>query len=592
MPQSFFRMRTWLFVAFMALSAIPVFILAAWVEQSAVTKEMESVREKHLGIAKNLSSALSRYVKDVESGFKLIAYNLFERKEINISRDFLAGLHIAGIFIVDADNRFVSESKPNSNKFFSDMPAELLVTLRKAASAQDGKVAFSDIARCGGKPAFFLGLALPRGNLAVGVLWPNYIIEMQKAISFGKDGHSMIVDRKGRVVAHPNKEWQEASQDASKISPVQAMMRGETGVSIFYSPPKQADMIAGHTVVPEVGWGVMVPQPIAELHARARQVKGVALGITFAGMLIAGLISWWLSKFLSSPIELVRNAAARIAEGHLDARVGALSAKAPVELRDLTCAFNRMGDQLVAANRAKEAFLAVMSHELRTPLNHMLGFCQVIERRAKDAEMLKYLSRIMGSGKYLGGLIDGLLDFSRMRTGKFDLALQECSINDLIASLVERRLLEPPGGISIEHAFDPACGRVTCDPRCIGQVFDNLVDNAIKFSPGGGTIRLRTHARRGEVWISVQDEGIGIEEGDLALIFERFRQGEKNYLTRKFGGMGIGLSLAKEIVERHGGHIWVETKLNKGSTFTFALPERGPVATEDEPSVSVKKEIL
>jgi len=125
--------------------------------------------------------------------------------------------------------------------------------------------------RDGGEPEFFVLLALEDGRLAIGCLGTDYIRQVQRAIAFGERGHSMIVDRTGRVVAHLNAKWEASSKDASKVSVVAKMMRGETGVATFFSPPMQADMIAGHTVVPEVGWGVMVPQPPAEMVKRARR---------------------------------------------------------------------------------------------------------------------------------------------------------------------------------------------------------------------------------------------------------------------------------------------------------------------------------
>jgi len=145
----------------------------------------------------------------------------------------------------------------------------LISELREIAGAAGGEVVITDLMRSKDQPVFFVVQQLDSGRFAMGALGLEYIRSVQRSIAFGERGHSMIVDVRGVVVAHPNGEWERISKNASKLSVVGKMMRGETGVATFYSPPMQADMIAGHTVVPEIGWGVMVPQPMSELVARA-----------------------------------------------------------------------------------------------------------------------------------------------------------------------------------------------------------------------------------------------------------------------------------------------------------------------------------
>jgi HAMP domain-containing protein len=173
------------------------------------------------------------------------------------------------------------------------------------------------------KAVFYVVMALDDGELMIGSLDPAFIRQVQRSITFGERGHSMIVDATGRVVAHPNAEWEASSKDASKLSVVQKMMRGETGVTQFYSPPMAADMIAGHTTVPGVGWGVMVPQPMSELAARAREVRNATIIVSAIGIVIASVIAWLLARFLAAPIVAVARATSAVATGSYDIRPSA-----------------------------------------------------------------------------------------------------------------------------------------------------------------------------------------------------------------------------------------------------------------------------
>ena len=228
-------------------------------------------------------------------------------------------------------------------------------------------------------------------------------------------------------------------------------------------------------------------------------------------------------------------------------------------------------DRAEEANQAKSEFLSNMNHELRSPLNAIIGFSDVVMLNSRDAETVNLVSKVKDAGKYLAHLIEDLLDLDRIEVGGVRLDLQEVPLNRIVASTVETQLSQLPKGFSLECTLDPACGSVVCDPTRIRQVLQNLLDNAVKYSPEGGTLRIRTWLETGEVRVSVQDEGMGIAPEHQKVIFERFRQIESGH-RRRAGGLGIGLSLAQRLLALHGGRIWVESRAGAGSTFTFAFP--------------------
>ncbi len=235
------------------------------------------------------------------------------------------------------------------------------------------------------------------------------------------------------------------------------------------------------------------------------------------------------------------------------------------------------GRQLEAASRHKSEFLANMSHELRTPLNAIIGFSEVLLERMfgeVNEKQTEYLQDILSSGQHLLSLINDILDLSKIEAGRMELALAPFHLPQALENaliLVKERAARH--GIRLDLDVDPRLGEIVGDERKIKQVLLNLLSNAVKFTPEGGQISLKAGLRDGSVEISVSDTGIGIAPEDQGAIFEEFRQVGRDD-ARKQEGTGLGLTLTKKFVEMHGGRIWVESEVGRGSTFRFTLPTR------------------
>jgi GAF domain-containing protein len=233
------------------------------------------------------------------------------------------------------------------------------------------------------------------------------------------------------------------------------------------------------------------------------------------------------------------------------------------------------GRQLEAANRHKSEFLANVSHELRTPLNAIIGFSEVLGERLfgeLNEKQAEYTEDILSSGRHLLSLINDILDLSKIEAGRMEL---EVTTFDLPLAIENALLLirerASRHGIKLDRVVDDRLGDFTGDERKVKQILVNLLSNAVKFTPEGGKMRVRAALDDGSVKISVSDTGVGIAPEDHEAIFEEFRQVGSNY-AQKREGTGLGLSLTRKFVEMHGGKIWVESELGKGSTFTFTLP--------------------
>jgi GAF domain-containing protein len=231
--------------------------------------------------------------------------------------------------------------------------------------------------------------------------------------------------------------------------------------------------------------------------------------------------------------------------------------------------------QIEAANRHKSEFLANMSHELRTPLNAIIGFSEVLGERLfgeLNEKQAEYTDDILSSGRHLLSLINEILDLSKVEAGRMELELATFDLPlaiDNARTFVRERATRH--GITVDLKVDERLGEFLGDERKIKQILLNLLSNAVKFTPEGGRIGINARQTNGAVEISVTDTGIGIALEDQPRIFEEFRQVGSDY-EHKSEGTGLGLTLAKKFVELHGGRIWVESEVGKGSTFTFTLP--------------------
>jgi CheY-like chemotaxis protein len=216
-----------------------------------------------------------------------------------------------------------------------------------------------------------------------------------------------------------------------------------------------------------------------------------------------------------------------------------------------------------------------MSHELRTPLNSIIGFSEVLNRKMYgpiNEKQEDYLHDIIGSGRHLLSLINDILDISKVEAGRMDLELSRFSLATILENgqrMVRETALRY--GVTLELEVDPVIGEIHADERKIKQVMFNLLSNAVKFSSQGGVVKVSAQRTGDEIQVAVGDTGIGISPEDQAHIFEEFhRAGRKDVRDRE--GTGLGLAVAKRMVELHGGRIWVESQPGAGSTFTFTLP--------------------
>ncbi len=226
-----------------------------------------------------------------------------------------------------------------------------------------------------------------------------------------------------------------------------------------------------------------------------------------------------------------------------------------------------------ALETLRSDFVATASHELRTPMTSISGAARTLLRHGEQLPPERhrdFLEMIVGESDRLARIVDQILVASRIEAGKIDVSFERCDATGIARSVVEAARHRAPSGIEL-HLDAPDRLEVDCDPDRLRQILGNILDNAIKYSPDGGDVRVELHAENDRVRFVVQDEGMGFEPSAAEAIFERFHRLDPQQ-TRGIGGTGLGLYIARELVRRMGGKIWAESERGRGAAFSFELP--------------------
>lgn len=357
---------------------------------------------------------------------------------------------------------------------------------------------------------------------------------------------------------------------------------------------------------------VMVPMDMFISNLKQNMLRDF---IFLIAVLVVTLVSIYLllERLVAAPLNDLKKAAVQVGAGNLD--IDLSNIKAQGEIKELAMQFQSMATQLrelynnleqqvekrteelqqanevlrkkqqeleeanlklERANQHKSIFLATMSHELRTPLTSIIAFAELLLESLpeKDGATRQSLMEIKNSGENLLSLINNLLDMAKIEAGRHELHLETLDLVDVIDS-VERVItpLASKKNIDFRTNFLTEIPLFKADPEKIRRAIENLAGNAVKFTPEGGTVEIEVDywPQSQEVVVRVKDTGIGIKKEEQALIFERFYQVD-NSNSRRYRGTGLGLALAKELVEMHGGRIELESEPGKGSVFTVVLP--------------------
>ncbi|WP_299472753.1 EAL domain-containing protein [uncultured Roseibium sp.] len=336
------KLRYFLLTLFLFLSVTPLLLFQAWPHSEVLEGELDEVHERHLLLARNLAAALERYYRDLVTTFDLLLDTPETWSDAKTMLRVLDNLSFRHVCIADWETGRVTLTLASASAPCPKVIPQAEFERLKSLVTPEG-VAFGPVVETPDGENVLHMVKRSGDSLAVGAVKTTYFRELGEAISFGVRGHAAIVDNHGRALSHPLADWVATRKDMSMISAVQRMLARETGVEIFYSPALKGDMIAGFTYVHPVGWGVMIPQPIAELQQKADDARRSAVIVLVIGVASALALALLVSLRVVRPIEQITRASSRIAGGEMSLpEVQGSSRFLPIEFNELSKRFREM----------------------------------------------------------------------------------------------------------------------------------------------------------------------------------------------------------------------------------------------------------
>lgn len=379
-----------------------------------------------------------------------------------------------------------------------------------------------------------------------------------------------MADRTGRIAFHtgkPDLRW--AERDASGYLPVRTALEGKLFVGEVPDSLLGDQRMVVATATPQYGWVVGISIPVDAALAPVRDAVRDGL-IIFAGVVAISIgLALLMAQFLSRPLRRLTEYAVALGRGELGRRVKITTGD---ELERLGDSFDAMADEVQRALRLRDEFLGVASHELRTPLTVIKAYAQWLLTRETDQDKRGVLQIMVRHADRIDELLREMLTVSELRAGRVELHPQRFDLAALVREVVTGMQTLSEKHRLLLRVDGPAM--VDADRDQIEVVLTHLIDNAIRYSPKGGDVEATVAKGDGQVVVAVKDQGIGIPEERQRHVFEPFFQIQP--AIAGYGGMGLGLYISKEILQRHGGRIWFESKEGQGSTFYFSLPLPSP----------------
>jgi signal transduction histidine kinase/CheY-like chemotaxis protein/HPt (histidine-containing phosphotransfer) domain-containing protein len=451
-------------------------------------------------------------------------------------------------------------------------------------------------------------------NVVIAEVNLRFIWDLVAGIRVGNTGKAYVVDRLGVLIAHPDLWPALRRSDLSGHPDVRAALYGVGPPSggLVKEDLSGQRVLSTYATVPSLGWLVFVELPLSEAYAPIYASIGRSTFLLIVLLAVAALVSLWLSRRMTVPIQMLTQGARRIGSGDLEQR---LAIKTGDELEALGDQFNRMAAHLresyatlerkviertselekardhalaehdaaerarsaaVAANETKSRFLAVVSHELRTPLNGVMGVLQLLDDGRLTEVQRRHLATAAASGETLIALVDAILEYARLEASTEALETRDFRLDQLIETAADLMRPQAVGkGLSFDLTCDPSIRTsVHGDPVRLNRILLNLIGNAIKFTPTGGISVRATIERRDDQTLLraiVRDTGIGIAPDMHERIFEDFVQADDS-IARRFGGTGLGLAIARRLTRLMRGDLTVESTPGNGSVFTLGVP--------------------
>ena len=580
------RLRTHLIFLTLA-TVVPVVLFAVGLIIYHTQLERSSLERGMRDTARALALALDRDVNDIKTGVEALAGSRYLNAPVDLAHFYEEATTVSKGFggwavLSDPGGRQVLNTSRPLGAALPIPTVASLEMMQNVAASRKTFVSNIFVGAVSRQPAVIVAVPVIRDDQVRYVLDfpfpPTQFTDLLREASLSRGWIAVITDREGGVVARvPDAAAvvgkQEGQEWANQTTRDEGFLKGD----VLRGPP----VYAAYKRSKETGWVVGVAAPIKLVDAGIRRSQ---LALSSGGVLLLAIacgLAYVLGKRIAAPIVALADslkagpvaplppAQSRVSEVE-DLRLALEEARTAARRAELAHAARREAE---AANRAKDDFLAVLSHELRTPLNATFGWVRMLRSGRLDSGSAAHaLEVIERNVTQQSRLISDLLDASRIVFGRLELSLQRLDLPGLVAEVVESvRPAAEIRGIVFKSELDPDAGPVHGDPDRLRQVIENILGNAIKFTPQDGAVTVRL-VRDADACLTVSDTGRGIDGDLLPHIFERFKQSDSTS-TRAHAGLGLGLAIVRHLVELHGGRVRAESAgLGQGATFTVILP--------------------
>ncbi|MDJ0717593.1 MAG: ATP-binding protein [Prochloraceae cyanobacterium] len=605
---------------------VPLILIAIFYASNRGTKTIRSEAEENLRLRANvLVNDINRWnemnvlaLKNLSRQENIRSMEASEQKSILVEivhtyQHFYRAttIKLDGWTLARNDNR-ESQYRGDREYFKTAVKGDNIVSYQTLISRSTKKPALCMSTSIRAQKFTVVGVAMVCSNLEA-------ITKQIGQMKFGQTGYAFLVDRDGKVLAHPNSKFVSGDKltSLSKYSPVESFLEGNTGRGSF----KDKDGIKWiyYSNRLDNNWGVIVIQQTSELLQGEKEFQNLAFLVASVAVLSVSILTFLLANHLIGPITTLTDSAIDLSNGKWNSLV---KIKRKDELGILANSFNRMASQLkslvknlekrieqrtaqlqkskeaaekaketaIAANLAKDRFLANISHELRTPLNSILGYTKIIQKSDRlHLTQAEHLQIVEQNGIHLLNLINDILDFSKTQLNKIELHPTELQLSTFLDGVVNTiEIWAEKKDIQLRKEWNNLPNWVQVDEKRLRQILINLLSNAIKFTSVGEItvkvsaidyIKANGSSPKQKLRFEVKDTGIGMSDLDRNKIFQPFEQ--LGDLKSRAAGTGLGLSIANQLVELMGGKLQVKSKLGQGSTFWFELLL--PVLIEVEP---------
>lgn len=589
------RLLTRLLVSHIFLVTVPLFVTGNILTDTAQQAIEQTIQERNLEFARRSTAFLESSIEKARDILRLSAQQQVFYSDDRIGKELMINSMVNEFAIF----RMIMILDTTGNVLVStayEAPDQPLTTNGAIPELTRHQTYISDVYVSRELLPFMnIAEAIRLHNEVVGVLWAVVDLTAMWALVdknvVGEHGEAFIFRSDGQYIAHSDRRKVFTRSHFEEQGIIRAVSADSSAQKIYVNR-EGTEMIAAYAPIKELKWGVVIQQPTSEAFASARKMRFQILMLIIGGSAVAALIAFFYTRQIVKPVQLLVSGIDRIAAGDLRQRIQILGKD---EIGQLAERFNTMAARLQdIQNKLKRTerletlgkLSSVISHEIRNPLNSMVINMQLLRREfskpRRDLKKMEHYHQVVASEiKRVDGLVSNFLLIAKPPK----LELSDCKLTKLLDEMITVQMPNVlPRGIRVERDYTEPNLTADVDEKKLYQVFLNIFLNAVDAMQGGGKIvvgvrqHVPTLAGEGEeaetmAEVSFRDTGKGIPAEDLNRIFDF-------YYSKKEHGTGIGLSLAQQIVEEHGGSIRVKSKVGVGSEFTIFLPLRRPPASK------------